>query len=52
MTLKTRKPFIIPAGTIVTEAVMKWIKDNCISERDISNYDLPEGWDKIFKGKI
>lgn len=45
MKLKTKTAFVIPAGTIVTEKMMKWIMINCTKT---PKYDLPEGFETLF----
>ena len=47
--LVTKKDFIIPKGTKITEEMMQWMKKNC-KEIQETNCDLPEGWNEIFGG--
>ena len=50
MKIKTKIAFVIPAGIIVNEKMMIWIKNNCIKfpDYDLPDYDLPDGFEALF----
>jgi len=50
MKIKTKIAFVIPAGIIVNEKMMIWIKNNCTKfpDYDLPDYDLPDGFEALF----
>lgn len=55
MKYELKSSFVIPKGTVVTEEMMKWIKENCkhkptksiFNDKDI---DLPDCLKNLFDG--